>query len=120
MDFILLFCDKLTDPELSSKVEVYSPSQKLIRFGGLRVGKKVKHVVPIVNRSSRSISMNLSINPLNSHLQEQGVLKILPYGTIELAGKGGKRDVEVHFHPQKRTETFTEEVTNQLNTMIAI
>ena len=87
------------------------PKQKLVRFGALRLGQIVKHVVPIINRSPVPISLTLSVTPVSQALQEPSVLKLLPSDTFTLEGKGGTKAVEVYFSPKTRIPAFTEEVS---------
>ena len=88
------------------------PHQLLVRFGALRQGQLVKHVVPIINRSPVPISLTLSVTPVSQALQDDpSALKLMPSDTFTLEGKGGTKAVEVYFSPETRIPVFIEEVS---------
>uniref|UniRef100_H2YKD6 Uncharacterized protein n=1 Tax=Ciona savignyi TaxID=51511 RepID=H2YKD6_CIOSA len=92
------------------RVEVMNQKHKVVKFGALRVGQAVKHIVPIVNRSPTPITLNLSVIPDSQALQDPTVLRVIPQDPITLQGKGGTRDIEVYFTPKTRIPQFTEEI----------
>uniref|UniRef100_H2XZ27 Hydin adenylate kinase-like domain-containing protein n=1 Tax=Ciona intestinalis TaxID=7719 RepID=H2XZ27_CIOIN len=92
------------------RVEVANQKHKLVKFGALRVGQAVKHIIPIVNRSPTPITLNLSVTPVSQPLQDPTVLRVVPLDPITLQGKGGSRDIEVYFTPKTRIASFTEEI----------
>ena len=90
-----------------------NPKQKLVRFGALRLGQAVKHLIPIINRSPAPITLNLSVTPVSQALQDHSVLRVLPTEPITLEGRNGAKVVELYFTPKTRIPTFTEEVSDK-------
>ncbi|XP_077975805.1 hydrocephalus-inducing protein homolog isoform X2 [Styela clava] len=92
------------------RVEVQNPKQRMLKFGALRVGESVKHIVPIVNKSPIPINLNISITPVSQPLHDPSVMYVSPTEPITLAGRGGTRNISVYFTPKTRIPQFTEEV----------
>lgn len=97
------------------KVEVENPKDKVVKFGGLRVGQMVKRTIPIINRSPAPLSFTVALTPLSPLLQQvPAVLKLAPSQTIDLKPKGGKANLEMVFAPKSRIPQFAEEVCLRL------
>jgi len=85
--------------------------QKIVKFGALRIGQTVKKIIPIVNNSAAPLTLNVTLNPVASALQEPGVVRLLPSEQpITLQAKGGMAKVEVMLSPKTRIAQFSEEV----------
>ena len=99
------------------RIELANPSQKIIKFGALRLNDKdvaySTRTVRLVNRSPATLSPSVSIVPSSSipALQEEGVLTVEPSGEIPLKANGGTCDITIAFNPTCRIPQFTEEVT---------
>lgn len=92
------------------RVEVANPKQKMVKFGALRVGDSVRHIVPIVNKSPTSITLNVSVTPVSQPLHDPSVLYVTPTEPLTLMGRGGNCNVAVYFTPKTRIPQFTEEI----------
>lgn len=95
------------------KLELANPAQKLVKFGALRVGEKVKKDVKLINRSPIPLSFRLSLLPSSNTpaLLEEDVLCVSPTEEISVEGNGGQTTVNIGFNPTTRVPQFTEEVS---------
>jgi len=93
------------------QVGVADTRQKIVKFGALRIGQTVKKIIPIVNNSAAPLTLNVTLNPVTSALQEPGAVRLLPSEQpITLQAKGGMAKVEVMLSPKTRIAQFSEEV----------
>ncbi|XP_030621187.1 hydrocephalus-inducing protein homolog [Chanos chanos] len=92
------------------KIGVEDTKHKVVNLGVLRVGRKSRRVIPVVNNSHSPLTFSLRLSPSVDKLLDSRVLSVKPESEVTLKAQGGRCTVDILFSPKQRMTPFSEEL----------